>query len=274
MKKKILKKYAIKLMNKTNKKFINVYLDSDFDKLDNYINNEKNISFGLIRKINREKINEYIKNNKKYYHNFLDDKRECRTYKRLLKALKKLRKTLKNDFDVLYIAGGITPYLLLNENSNRLHDDIDCICMLEDINELRNIIKQTKYYNSEWDSLNYAKDNKDYGFEFKINGVPVGIYPFSYSKNILLQYTFDPYTKNCKIKKIELMDINDYVHEYKSKNGIKYKMMSLEYIKLSKDNSVRPKDKIDSKKIEETNLIREDVMKRINNYKEIQNTTF
>ena len=70
------------------------------------------------------------------------------------------------------------------------------------------------------------------------------------------------------------MDINDYVHEYKSKNGIKYKMMSLEYIKLSKDNSVRPKDKIDSKKIEETNLIREDVMKRINNYKEIQNTIF
>ena len=58
MKKYILKKYAIKLMNKTNKKFINVYLDSDFDKLDNYIDNEKNISFGLIRKINEEKINE------------------------------------------------------------------------------------------------------------------------------------------------------------------------------------------------------------------------
>ena len=43
--------------------------------------------------------------------------------------------------------------------------------------------------------------------------------------------------------------------------------MSLEYIKLIKDSSKREKDIIDSKKIDETNMIRPDVLNRIQMYK-------
>ena len=42
--------------------------------------------------------------------------------------------------------------------------------------------------------------------------------------------------------------------------------MSLEYIKLTKDSSRREKDIIDSQKIEETNMLRSDVMNRIKMY--------
>lgn len=47
--------------------------------------------------------------------------------------------------------------------------------------------------------------------------------------------------------------------------------MSLEYIKLTKDNAGRPKDIVDFKKIEETGLLRQDVLNRIKMYTEYIN---
>ena len=44
--------------------------------------------------------------------------------------------------------------------------------------------------------------------------------------------------------------------------------MSLEYIKLTKYKANRPKDIMDSKKIEETGLLRQEVLKRIQMYTE------
>ena len=38
--------------------------------------------------------------------------------------------------------GGIVPYLLLDEDSGRLHDDIDTICKLEDVEKLRKAIEE------------------------------------------------------------------------------------------------------------------------------------
>ena len=174
---------------------------------------------------------------------------------------------LTNEKIKLFLAGGTVPYFILNEDSNRMHSDIDTICDMKDISSLRQIFTQKGLYMAELDSLNHSKDKQDYGFEILIDDVPVGIYPFIYENGKIIQRSFDPYTKECKEKVLEVKEITDYVTSYKSKDGKVYNTMSLEYIKLTKDNSKREKDIIDSKKIDETNMIRLDVLNRIEMYK-------
>lgn len=200
-------------------------------------------------------LNELVQDNQEIRENI--------SFSKIKEVLEILQSTLKDSKDDLYISGGIVPYIIANEDSERLHDDIDTICNIDDISKLRNILNHTDFYKPEWDSLNVATDGNDYGFEVQINNVPVGIYPFVYENNQLTQYTYDPYTCQCKVKSFELEKMSDYVQSYTSKDGKTYNTMSLEYIKKSKDVVGRPKDIMDSKKIEELGLIREDVMQRI-----------
>lgn len=229
-----------------------------------------------------EIINRFINSNKEYSQiiteidniaqEYLTNNLHNQTnFKQIKLVLSKIQKILESTNTKTYIAGGIVPYLLLNEDSNRHHSDIDFICPLQDMTKLRNIFKQASLYKNDWDSLSYAKDNKDYGFEIIIDGIPVGIYPFTYKDKKLMQYSYDPNRKMCKIKLIKLENISDYITSYKSKDGQTYNTMSLEFIKMTKDHANRPKDIIDSKKITETNLLREDVLNRIQMYQEIQN---
>lgn len=196
-----------------------------------------------------------------------EDKRDSQTFYQIKKVIEKVQKLLEENNLNIHIAGGIVPYLLLDEDSNRLHDDIDTICKLEDIERLREIFKKEGFYIPEWDSKSYSKDGKDYGFEMKIDGVPFGIYPFKYENGSITQYSFDPYNKLCKTKVIPIEQLSDYIYTYESRAGKVYDTMSLEYIKLTKDNTKRPKDIIDSEKISEYG-IRTDVMSRIIMYKE------
>ena len=58
---------------------------------------------------------------------------------------------------------------------------------------------------------------------------------------------------------------------YKAVNGQVYNTMSLEYIKMTKDKAHREKDVQDLVKISKTGLLRDDVLNRIQMYKEIKN---
>jgi len=174
-----------------------------------------------------------------------------------------LQEILGKAKDNIYLAGGTVPYFLANQDSERFHDDIDTICSVHNIGKLREILKNTEYYKPEWDSLNTAKDGIDYGFEIQISGIPVGIYPFLYENGKLTQYTYDPYTRQCKVKSFTLENLSYYIMSYKSKDDKTYNTMSLEYIKKSKDMIGRPKDLTDSKKIDELCLIRPDVLRKI-----------
>ena len=180
-----------------------------------------------------------------------DTNREAQNFEDIKKALSKLQ-TLTRFLDApMYISGGIVPYLLLGQDSGRLHDDIDTIVDLKDIHELRKVFKDTPYYNADWDSLNHVQDGNDYGFELNVDGVPVGIYPFIDDDDTILQYTYDPYTHECKIKRIPEKKKENYVKTYTSTTGEVYTTMSLEYIKKSKDIAGRGKDIKDSAKIDE-----------------------
>ena len=162
------------------------------------------------------------------------------------------------------------PYILTNEDSGRLHDDIDTICRIEDIDKIRKIIINAGFYDPKWDSKTFSPDSIDCGFEMKINGVPFGIFPFTYDEKnkIITQYSMDPYNKTCKTKIIPVEKISDYIMIYRGKDGKTYNTMSLEYIKLTKYKAKRPKDIMDSKKIEETGLLRQEVLERIQMYTE------
>lgn len=177
--------------------------------------------------------------------------REAHTFDDIKKALSKIEALTRFVDAPMYISGGIVPYLLLGQDSGRLHDDIDTIVDLKDIHELRKVFKDTPYYNADWDSLNHVQDGNDYGFELNVDGVPVGIYPFIDDDDTILQYTYDPYTHECKIKRIPEKKKENYVKTYTSTTGEVYTTMSLEYIKKSKDIVGRGKDIKDSAKIDE-----------------------
>lgn len=196
-------------------------------------------------------------------HQDVEKRHEAISYEQLRKVYAMIKVMVNRAGLKLYLAGGMVPYLLLNQNSERLHDDIDNICKLEDMPFFRSLFKQAGLYDAELDSLNFANDGRDYGFEFYVNGVPVGIYPFTYSEGILTQYSYTSSSKMCKEKMIALQDINDYVCTYNSFDGISYTTQSLEVIKKSKDVSGREKDKVDSKKIAEYG-IRQNVYDRLN----------
>lgn len=220
----------------------------------------------LLKKLKNDnksnKINLSLKVNNRDYH----------TFTQIKSTYEKVRNMLEDSDIKIYTVGGSVPYLLLNQDSNRLHDDIDNICEKNDMNRLREIFKQKGLYKPEWDSINFVKDGVDYGFEMIIDGVSFGIFPYSYKNGMITQYSYDPYTTECKIKKIPIKVLSDYIMSYKGADGRDYNTMSLEYIKLTKDMTGRDKDLIDSKKISETGLLRTEVLSRIKMYDEIQKT--
>ena len=180
-----------------------------------------------------------------------EQKEDGASFTKIQETIEMIRELTKFASGKLYIAGGTVPYLLLGQDSNRLHSDIDTIVDLKDIDELREIFKGTPYYREDWDSQTHVRDGNDYGFELDIDGVPVGIYPYLVDDDKIIQYTYDPTNQLCKIKRIPQKDVSKYVNSYASLNGQTYNTMTLEYIKKSKDQNPRPKDEADSKAIEQ-----------------------
>ena len=185
---------------------------------------------------------------------------ENKTFYELQKTLIKLQNILGNNFEKLYLAGSIVPYLLLETDSGRLHEDIDTICFEEDINHLREIFKLTPYYSEKWDSIYY--NTEDCGFEIQIDGVPISISRATYTDKELKIFDFNPFTNQCTCKIMQTDEISDYFINYFGIDNKLYKCMTLEYIKKTKDGLKRPKDIIDSMVIESMGF-RDDIYERI-----------
>ena len=65
-----------------------------------------------------------------YYSNAVEDERESRTFTQIKEVQLKVQELLDQFGLKIFIAGGSVPYLLTNEDSGRLHDDIDTVCRL------------------------------------------------------------------------------------------------------------------------------------------------
>lgn len=238
------------------------YLNSeeDFEK----IKNEIDLQSDMIIKNYHELLKQ-----QEYFRQLSEEKEslyymkmpvENKTFYELQKTLIKFQNILGNNFEKLYLTGGIVPYLLLDTDSGRLHEDIDTICFEEDINHLREIFKLTPYYSEKWDSIYY--DTEDCGFEIQIDGVPISISKAMYADDELKIYSFNPFTNQCTYQIIQTDEISDYFINYFGVDNKLYKCTTLEYIKKTKDKLRRPKDVVDSMVIESVG-IRGDIYERI-----------
>ena len=277
----MIREYIIQIANDLNRTYPGILPQDKVERAIEMFENSGKSYEQVVTEINSLKdqmVNDYQNREKKpkeiYYSNVAEDERESRTFTQIKEVQLKVQKLLDQYGLKIFIAGGSVPYLLTNEDSGRLHDDIDTICRIEDIDKLRQVFINAGLYNPEWDSKAFSSDGEDYGFEMKIDGVPFGIFPFIYDEEnkIITQYSADQYNQTRKTKTIPVAEITDYIMTYRGRDGKDYNTMSLEYIKLTKDNAQRPKDIVDSKKIEETGLLRPDVLNRIQMYTEYINT--
>lgn len=279
---KMIRDYILQLANDLNRTYPGILSQDKIERaVEMFDSSEKSYEQKVveINGLRDQMINDYQSRKKKnneiyYYNNAVNDNRESRTFAQIKEVQLKVQKLLEKYGLKIFIAGGTVPYLLTNEDSLRLHDDIDTICRIEDIDKLRQVFIEAGLYNPKWDSKTFSPDGSDYGFEMIIDGVPFGIFPFIYDidNKTIIQYSADPYNQTCKTKMIPIEEISDYIMVYRGRDGNNYNTMSLEYIKLTKDNAKRPKDLVDSKKIEETGLIRQEVLNRIQMYQEYVNT--
>ena len=143
MKEKI-KEILMSLRN-VNNSFVVNYMLGELDSMQEEEINERlsNISQDdeIIKSYLKDKIDEKLEEyansgHYSYYHNAKENNRESRTFEQISKAYEKIKLILTGENLITYIAGGTVPYFLLDEDSHRLHDDIDTVCKLEDVDKI------------------------------------------------------------------------------------------------------------------------------------------
>ena len=182
-------------------------------------------------------------------------------YEQVMEVYRKIEKMNKTTAK-LYLAGGLIPYVLLNEDSKRRHSNLDLLCSKDDIRMIREVFRKNDLYEPKRDSLTYTINNLDYGFQVIIDKVKVNISVFEEKENSIVEYSFDCHNRVGRIKNINAK-LSDYILPYVSSDNKKYRALSLEFLLADKLLLKRDKDKKDIEKIQECNGISEDKIKNI-----------
>lgn len=149
---------------------------------------------------------------------------------------------------IIYVAGGIVPYLYTGKESHRKHNDIDIVAHADDMLAIRTRLKALGLYVEYYDSISFAFNLKkiDHGLEVFIQDVPVNIAPFSIVGNDILQRNFlkeeiagFDALMTATMKDIALMD---YVTKLNRENGLSIGTYTIEMVKAAKERSNRDKD--------------------------------
>ena len=143
----------------------------------------------------------------------------------------------------LYLKGGIVPYILLGEKSNRKHNNLDLLCSKKDIQMIREVFRKNELYDPKRDSLTYTVNNIDYGFQVVIDGIKVNIGVYEEKEDEIIEYNFDCHNRIGIIKNINVKP-SEYIVPYVSSDNKKYMTLSLELIIADKLMLNRDKDKI------------------------------
>ncbi len=190
-----------------------------------------------------------------------ENQKEEFTLDDLVKTYEKIEKMNKTKIK-LYLSGGLVPYILLSEKSDRKHTDLDLLCKKEDMRMIREVFRNNDLYDPKKDSLTYTVNNIDYGFEVIIDKVKVNISVFEETGDGIVEYYFNSRKKIGRIKNINAK-LNDYIVPYVSSDNKKYLTKSLELIIADKLLLNREKDKKDIEKIQECNGISIEKIKKI-----------
>lgn len=167
-------------------------------------------------------------------------------YDEILKKISEILDLGKLDKKV-NLTGGIVPWIVLKENSGRVHSDIDFFVNSKEMPYIRRILKKRALYEADLDTF---LDNSvvDYGLDTTIEGIPVSFFPYEVLENNggVVQRSFytDAKTGTRGYREMYFNGIKeqDYVSEAFLPNGRKIGIISLEVLKLLKEKSNRLKD--------------------------------
>ncbi len=173
-------------------------------------------------------------------------------HKLVLEVFDKFNEIIGINFDAYY-TGGLMGYLAIKHPLERYHGDLDLFINEEQLESLYELVKQS----DDFTFVSNMNDKEENGHEFKIQykdtPMSIGLFLFERkSDNEIV--TKEYFHKNNNQNEELLVNEHHLVPEYaqmifsdqiRQRNGIPYKMQSLESIYNSKKNS-RPKDRYDA----------------------------
>jgi len=168
----------------------------------------------------------------------------------------------------IFLAGGLAPWVISGENSNRLHRDIDFVVPLSEMETVRTFLKDQGLYDQTHDSLFLScnQEKIDFGTEVFLDGLPVSFTPFFEENNNLYQRDFttaDFSTKDSLVPpSLPNLSPEDYITAYALSDGQKLYCTSLEFVYAKKSRKNRPKDQGDLQKMKQIGL-KEDLLQHI-----------
>lgn len=176
------------------------------------------------------------------------------TFKEITDILEEIYK-LNEINDIIYINGGIVPYLINNKAKTRNHSDIDILVNLKDMDTIRNVLKKYNLYSENKDSLKLA--NQDFGIHTNIRCIDIGFYPFVIEDNGIKINTFSIDDKTTfKSRFIAGLTFNDF-YEIISFKNYKIKIIKRELLYILKENLTRNIDKLDYVVLKKLNMNKE-----------------
>lgn len=170
--------------------------------------------------------------------------------------------------DKIFLAGGLVPWVISGEDSNRLHSDIDFVVPLSEMVTVRAFLKEQGLYDQAHDSLFLScnQEKIDFGTEIFLDGLPISFTPFFEENNNLFQRDFTTADFSTKDSLVTLCLPNltpeDYITAYALPHGQKLYCTSLEFVYAKKNRKNRPKDQGDLQKMKLIGL-RENPLQRI-----------
>ena len=170
--------------------------------------------------------------------------------------------------DKIFLAGGLVPWVISGEDSNRLHSDIDFVVPLSEMETVRTFLKEQELYDQTHDSLFLPcnKEKVDFGTEIFLDGLPISFTPFFKENNNLVQrdFTTADFSTKDSLMTLSLPNLTpeDYITAYALPDGQKLCCTSLEFVYAKKSRKNRPKDQGDLQKMKQIGL-KENRLKRI-----------
>lgn len=115
-------------------------------------------------------------------------------------------------------------------------DTINVVVDMKDIDDLRNNLKTTSYYDFNKDSLNFAKDGNDYGLILKVNdNININVSPILFSKDETYLYEWNNNDNTFIIKSTNVNNKKDYLRvdsngSHTTDNNVIFNLISQKHV--------------------------------------------
>ena len=115
-------------------------------------------------------------------------------------------------------------------------DTINVVVDMKDIDDLRNNLKTTSYYDFNKDSLNFAKDGNDYGLILKVNdNTNINVSPILFSKDETYLYEWNNNDNTFIIKSTNVNNKKDYLRvdsngSHTTDNNVVFNLISQKHV--------------------------------------------